>query len=642
MFQELDRLVNGRFAPEDISALMSLRRRRETSRPTGDDNFAQSDEAKLGCLLLEKVTGGRPRADQSRLLSLPAEILASIVDMLSASDLASLALVNSDCQHLARSGQFSDIHFDYSQRAQSLAEHLLSDVTHVINNKGTKRISIGSCVRRVTFASNPNNVSQCHPEILSDESDFRSDEENCAIHKTAYVHYRHVQVSSLAAVSALTMPNLEVLKWGDDFLINEDFFKLISLSSAQHVILDWLRLRRPIPLRPLVAPTGWPLRKLDLDMSLPRESDGKPVGVGFYEDFLRLCAPTLESLKLNERDSRVSQMVFFKDQNPPSFPRLRDLRLRVLDPPTSFLSLFMDSPVRSLEIPQEIRHPNSMAAMIGDGFRDLETLAVPDLPFKDTLSEEIARFLQEHKKIQKLCVHENNYVVGSRAHLDHYIIPVLAKGGFECLTSLSLHWFGAFDETQTRVVHVPEASLAVVSQITSLQKLKLGAGETSSARPLWLVDHESVARLLRPLQNLQVLAFYRDTYQSLGYGDPDVEDYYTRQTLTEAMWAIASERPEFDAASVQRIIEDNSILHHEIWERAHRNRMLNYAEGYASILPALETMVCGQLPMAIRCNPQEPKGTRKAVPLTERRDTCFSYLCKTFGLARWLETVERR
>lgn len=162
-------------------------------------------------------------------------------------------------------------------------------------------------------------------------------------------------------------------------------------------------------------------------MSLPRQADGTPSDAGFYEDFLRLCAPTLESLKFNERDSGVSEMVFFKEQDPPSFPRLRNLRLRVLDPPSSFISLFMDSPVRSLEIPKEIKNTSSMAAMIGDGFRDLETLVVPHLPFKDTLSGELARFLQERKKIQKLCVHENSYAKGGRAHLDHHIIPVLAQ-----------------------------------------------------------------------------------------------------------------------------------------------------------------------------------------------------------------------
>lgn len=185
-----------------------------------------------------------------------------------------------------------------------------------------------------------------------------------------------------------------------------------------------------------------------------------------------------------------------------------------------------------------------------------------------------------------------------------------------------------------------------MSQIKSLQKLKLGAGVTSGWQCQWLVDHESVARILRPLQNLQVLAFYRDTYQTLGDSDPDVEDYYMRRTLTDAVRAIASERLEHDAVSEQRVAEvrgsnpSNSILHRETWERAHRNRMLNYAEGYASVLQALETIVCGQRPIAIKCNPQEPKGTRKAVPLTVDRDICYSYLQTAFGLGTWLETLE--
>jgi hypothetical protein len=642
MFEDLRNLIYGQFETEDIRKLMEPRY--EVNLPDGGDTYGKSDEAKLGCLLLEKVTGGRPRASQSRLLSLPAEILASIVDLLSASDLASLALVNSDCQHLARSGQFSDIHLDYSQRAQDLVVHLLDDGQQM-NKNGTNLNSIGSCVRRVTFASDPDNVVEYHKEAWS-LTGFRSEEEEEGIKGAAYKHYRAVQASSLLAINKITMPNLEILKWSDDFAIQEYFFRFISLTSAQHTILDGLSLKTPITLHPPVGTAVWPLRKLDLDVSLPRQADGKPSDAGFYEDFLRLCAPTLESLKFNERDSGVSKMEFFKEQDPPSFPRLRNLRLRVLDPPTSFISIFMDSPVRSLEIPKEIQNAGSMAAMIGDGFRDLENLVVPHLPFKDTLSGEIARFLQEHEKIQKLCVHENSYAKGNRAHLDRHIIPVLAQGGFEHLTSLSLQWGGAaIDGTETSAVHVPEASLAVISQIKSLQKLKLGAGVTSGWQCQWLVDHESVARLLRPLQNLQLLAFYRDTYLTPGDSDGGVEDYYMRRTFTDAVQAIASERPEFDVAFEQHVTRvrgsnpNNFILYRETWERAHRNRMLNYAEGYASVLQALETIVCGQRPIAIKCNPQEPKGTRKAVPLTVDRDICYSYLQTTFGLGTWLETL---
>ncbi|CAH0051358.1 unnamed protein product [Clonostachys solani] len=626
---------------EDISKLMDGRY--EANLPDGRDEYGKSDEyAKLGrCLLLENVTGGRPRADQSRFLSLPADILASIVDILSAnakSDLGSLALVNSDCQQLARSGQFSDVHFDYSYGAQHLALHLRRDADRQINNKAINSVSIGSCVRRVTFASNPDHVAEYHPEVFGlawGDQGSRSAEEKDQLKREAYEYYRNVQESTLIALS--TMPNLEVLKWSDDIAIDEEFFKHISRSSAQHIILDCLSLKMPITLRHPIVPAVWPLRKLDLDVRLPRQvEDGKPADSGFYEDLLRLCAPSLESLKFNERGSEVSKMVFFKEQDPPSFPRLRNLRLRVLDPPTSFISLFTDSPVKSLEMPKEIRNTSSMAALAADRFPDLESLVVPHLPFSNTLSGEIACFLQEQKKIQKLCVHENSYAKGNRAHLDRHIIPVLAQGGFEYLTSLSLQWGGAgIDQTATGVVHVAETSLAVLGQITSLQKLKLAAGVTSGWQCQWLVDHESLAKLLRPLQNLQLLAFYRDTYSTLGDSDPDVEDYYMRRTLTETGRSIASDRPELDVGSDQGTGPAGMI-----WERAHRNRMLKYAEGYASVLQTLETIVCGQLPIAIKCDPQESKGIRKAVPLTKDRDVCYTYLQTTFGLGTWLEVVE--
>lgn len=251
MFEDLRNLINGQFETEDdIRKLMEPRY--EVNRPDGADTYGKSDEAKLGCLLLEKVTGGRPRADQSRLLSLPAEILASIVDILSASDLASLALVNSDCQHLARSGQFSDIHFDYSQRAQDLVVHLVDDGQQM-NKRGTNLISIGSCVRRVTFASDPDNVGEYHKEAWSLTGN-QSKEEEEGIKGKAYKHYRAVQASSLLAINRMTMPNLEILKWSDDFAIKEYFFKFIALTSAQHIILDCLSLKTPVTVLPAVVP----------------------------------------------------------------------------------------------------------------------------------------------------------------------------------------------------------------------------------------------------------------------------------------------------------------------------------------------------------------------------------------------------
>ena len=62
------------------------------------------DRDKKRPLLLDAVMEGQERASHSRLLQMPTEILAEIIDLLgdSKSALANLALVSRDCRQLAR------------------------------------------------------------------------------------------------------------------------------------------------------------------------------------------------------------------------------------------------------------------------------------------------------------------------------------------------------------------------------------------------------------------------------------------------------------------------------------------------------------------------------------------------------------
>lgn len=93
----------------DISWLMM-----GTLGAPGNDEFGAERDTKRP-LLLDSVMEGKPCISGSRLLGIPAEILAIIVDFIADDKptLAALALVNSDCRQLARSCQFVDICFDY-------------------------------------------------------------------------------------------------------------------------------------------------------------------------------------------------------------------------------------------------------------------------------------------------------------------------------------------------------------------------------------------------------------------------------------------------------------------------------------------------------------------------------------------------
>lgn len=68
----------------------------------------------------------------------------------------------------------------------------------------------------------------------------------------------------------------------------------------------------------------------------------------------------------------------------------------------------------------------------------------------------------------------------------------------------------------------------------------------------------------------------------------------------------------------------------EIWELSHRNNVLAEAEKYATVLPNLEWIYCGQWPMKIKCPGDGSFGN--AFPLSEERDSCRTLLSHMFGL----------
>ncbi|KAK7419127.1 hypothetical protein QQZ08_010997 [Neonectria magnoliae] len=245
----------------DVSSLMV-----ETFSGTGRDDFGRGQDARRS-LLLDTVMEGRQRASSSKLLQMPAEILADVVDFLADDKLAlaSLALVNSDCRQLARCCQFVEIHFDYSPRAQQLLLGLAQEALD-----STQQLGIGICVRRITFASDPICVAGFHKElhrsIFTEAADSYSEEQREELRKAASDHYMQLRKFSVRAISS-AMPNLEALVWKDRFSLDRDFFDKVSRSSAQHIKLDRLYIDYPWPMEPPLTLETWPLRSLHLDIS---------------------------------------------------------------------------------------------------------------------------------------------------------------------------------------------------------------------------------------------------------------------------------------------------------------------------------------------------------------------------------------
>lgn len=119
------------------------------------------------CLSFDRVMEGRTVDSQSYLFALPIEILGQIMQYLFAGDLATLALVNSDCRQLARSQQFKAIRLDYSPNTWLLLEKLSSGALGQIQNPIPGSYP-GSSIRHLKIATDSGWVEDCQQVNLQE------------------------------------------------------------------------------------------------------------------------------------------------------------------------------------------------------------------------------------------------------------------------------------------------------------------------------------------------------------------------------------------------------------------------------------------------------------------------------------------
>ncbi|KAH6603460.1 hypothetical protein Trco_008235 [Trichoderma cornu-damae] len=607
-------------------------------------------------LPLDTVMQGRRRRSRCRLLQLPDKILADIVDLLACDKaaLASLALANSDCRQLARSRQFAEIQFDYSPQARQLLFHLMAEAMHPEDME----TFIGPCVRRVTFEPHPEHAKEFHHElcgsIFGEEAGWYSHEQRRQLRRKANDYYTKLRTASALAVFA-AMPNLEAFAWQDPFSIDEDFFGMISRSSAQHIRLSRVVIDEPWLMRPPLTPPLWPLRSLDLDVRLALSPDdymggrGGAAGGGdtddpispFFETLLQRCAPTLESLSWRHLSMTPVKIRISLGSHPPAFPRLQYLRLVYVSLHRLAFSALLAPTLRHLELPLTGLDGLEGCLTASRPLPDLESLVVSMLPLKSQACVPVARFIRRHKHVRKLLVHDYEAAHDDGNHLDPFIIPILAGGGFDNLCCLSLGW-GADPGVPGRLplALIPETALKTLGAIVSLERLSLRVGCGFGWKHQWLIDHNALQRHLKRLRRLKMLALVRDTYFILSDLDLDLTHavrYYSRRFIGEEELAAAEAREHLDVDVTPADIkeDDDGGSHGEgwTWEKAHRNRMLTQAEEYAAVFPELEFVYCGQRPMGFRRDAESPVAGREAIPLTRHRDDCITFFHKTFGIA---------
>ncbi|KAG5742909.1 hypothetical protein H9Q70_014373 [Fusarium xylarioides] len=608
------------------------------------DVYRGEAEPRLDPLLLDTVM---PLSSQSRLLRLPTEILAKIVRLVAEDDeaLKQLALVNSDCRGLARTCQFSEVTFDFSANQCSLLNRLTSELDP--NYKGA---GIKDFIRKFTFDPNPYHVRMAHKDIEHMEHfpNGASGQELARLKSDAADNYHRTQL--ILATNINAMRNLETLIWNDKFPLPEEWFQLISNSTAHNLTLSKVVIPNGWCLSYPSIPSSWPLRSLYLDVRLTGAWDDKSNNGGqrgpnpsnvFFNTLFKLCSPTLESLAWETWNSRSWEPISLA-ASLVSFLRLRHLRIKpgpgAIDEST--MASLLSAPLRSLKLKHQSvpEFENLIKAHTQEPYQNLEQLVLAADVGDEAL---IAEFIHKHNRLQKLSVTQSYDGRGCSTHFDRVLIPGLGNGRFNHLRSLSIQWGGRTkdDNRPHGLFDIPPESLSVIGELTTLEQLCLRCGEKRDEfnfetmvrydihdpqpHSVWLIDHGNMRAHLQNLKNLKLLAIRGDTYCDF-MGVAGASLYYNSFTVSHEDLAVVRAHPELEP-----------FVHGQReWEIAHLARMLDHAKEYLTVLPKLEWMLCGQRPMEFIRNAE---GVTELVPIGFERDECKTYLARVFGLSSKVE-----
>ncbi|KAM0212694.1 hypothetical protein ACHAQI_004650 [Fusarium lateritium] len=592
---------------------------------------------RLSPLLLDTVMDGRPRASGSKLLQLPAEILATIVDYVGTNRRAirRLALVNSDCRQLARTRQFAKVEYNYSQKMTTLITELLKE--------RQDRPSIKDCVRHFTYSPDPEEARKQHPMAyrlwMSEYRNYMSREDETMLDLT-HAMYKSYQMA--AALVASQMSNLETLIWHDQLVTSKETFTALAMSKAHSLKLRNVEISEGWSLGPAISRRNRPLRSLYLDVQvrpLPgtddrggRDNSQPNPGNDFFKSLFQLFAPTLESLTWL-LISRPHWGPLSLDTTSKSFPRLRSLRLNSVPgslDKQSFASL-MAAPLRTLELSWRFVEDYKNVVRALEPYASLEALLIRDI---DTV-ESISDLVRRHHTLQKLyLIQEYDGPKQTYTCYEDLLTP-LGGGQFDNLRSLCLVWGGDNDDEGAPTFDMTAGSLAAISELTSLEQLALGCAVAQIFRTSgpefwnedmhqWIINHNTLQAYLEKLKNLQQLAFIGDTYQR-GDNSGSYRHYYRYRQASEDDIEEAEENMGLDEfVTLDEDYPETIVL----WEIAHLSRMIEHAQDYRDVLPNLEWIYLGQRPMQF----VEHDELVEAVPVTRSRDHCTTYLKSVFEL----------
>ncbi|KAL8778701.1 MAG: hypothetical protein Q9213_007288 [Squamulea squamosa] len=547
-------------------------------------------------LTFDRISEGRLPASNAKLLYLPTEILALVVEAIPQGSLGPFALVNSDCRQLARSRQFASLLFDYSFQTWNILQKLGKEsIEHAsaYNNGKTKKLALGPCIRRLTVATSPTWLERMYRIELSDEFQELPEVEKSRRMTDASKQYFGVYIPTIEHIlkDRATLPHLELLDWEDHVPVHPSLFDAIVNSSIRHFKAFRVQVGQPAVIDPPRShPRGlWPLQTLHLEVVAPFH-EYKMDLTSLCICLLHHCSATLKSLTWASR--RNASPISTDQHGPfPSFPSLRHLRIGHLKLADSHLlrelvhdeliSLDVDTKSYQTFFDHRGRVPG-LQVFVWD---------TPHIELSDPMA-----FLEDNPQLSKLSAP----FPMPRLVLEERILPLLA-GSFSNLKSLSLLW--AEEEKDISV-----QSLELISRLTSLEQLHLSAGTQWGWHNDWLIDHEKMRHHLSRLLLLKKLALSRDSYSNGIFNTCEryyVDGWFERDNIADTNYT------------------------RENFEEDHRTRILHEAGLYIEVMPHLEWLYVGQIPMAIKQN----SGTEKKhiEPLTSERDDCWTLLRDMFG-----------
>lgn len=377
---------------------------------------------------------------------------------------------------------------------------------------------------------------------------------------------------------------------------NAKHFKVTEFLFTVSGIQRW-------PLRTLIlAPGNWPI---DNTRTIAPNAS-----------MLSLCASTLETLFW------MSYCQGSFDSSDLSFPKLRHLDLVVAGGDNLPLSALFDAPLAALVVrPTPTGTNDAMRALLKRGSMDTlrEMIWASYTPTHSLL----VPFLKENSQITKLSFagQASNEFLGT-------VLPVLVNL-FTNLTSLRLGSMGS---------KVPDSAFETISKIASLEQLCLSGSSAPPTlspdpmwpsyreRPEWHVDHASLRAHLCNLRHLRILAIINDTYRPIHNDFGSVVDS-TDFNYYDSKWPGMDFLSALDIGDVKR--------YDLLFEKQHRERMIEEANIYAKAMPKLNWMYVGQYQMSVKGVGDARVATTFTEegwpPRYERRSLPDRFLERTFG-----------